>query len=122
MTNTFKQAKRLVTLVIGSTVLLLGVVMVVAPGPGLLSIALALGILASEFLWARRLLKRFRTLANRLVDRLSGKYSFGLIERFRGSGRPRRLDCVAVRLRPVTDVFKRNQVSELSAEESSSFR
>ena len=93
MTHTFKQAKRLVTFVIGGTVLLLGIVMVVAPGPGLLTIALGLGILAGEFLWARRLLKRFRTVGKRLADRLLGKYSIGLIERLEGVvdwGRARR--------------------------------
>jgi tellurite resistance protein TerC/cation:H+ antiporter len=96
MTHTFKQAKRLVTFVVGATVLLLGIVMVVAPGPGLLTIALGLGILASEFLWARRLLKRLRTVGKRLAGRLLGKYSFGLIERLGGVvdwGRARRRRC-----------------------------
>jgi tellurite resistance protein TerC len=46
--------------VIGSTVLLGGVAMLVLPGPGLLVIVLALAILATEFAWARHLLKRVR--------------------------------------------------------------
>jgi uncharacterized protein (TIGR02611 family) len=46
--------------VFGGTVLLLGVVMLAAPGPGLLTIFAGLTILAAEFAWARRLLKRTR--------------------------------------------------------------
>ena len=38
----------------GGTVLLLGVAMLVLPGPGLLIIAAGVAILATEFLWARR--------------------------------------------------------------------
>jgi tellurite resistance protein TerC len=46
--------------VIGATVLIGGVAMLVLPGPGLLVIVLALAILATEFAWARHLLKRVR--------------------------------------------------------------
>jgi uncharacterized protein (TIGR02611 family) len=73
MTYDIKQVRRLVIFVIGITVLLLGIVMLVAPGPGLLTIALGLGILATEFLWARRLLKRFRQVGTNVVDRLFRK-------------------------------------------------
>ena len=60
MTYRCKQAKRLVVLVIGTMVLLLGLVLLVLPGPGLITIALGLSILASECDWARQMLKRFR--------------------------------------------------------------
>jgi hypothetical protein len=59
--------------VAGITVLLLGIVMLVAPGPGILTIALGLGILATKFLWARRLLKRFREKGTKLAARLFRK-------------------------------------------------
>jgi uncharacterized protein (TIGR02611 family) len=52
--------------VVGSTVLLLGIAMIVLPGPALLLIPLGLAILATEFLWARRLLRQAR-------DRLRGR-------------------------------------------------
>ena len=42
----------------GFLVVLAGVAMLVLPGPGLLVIALGLGILALEFAWAERLLER----------------------------------------------------------------
>lgn len=47
----------------GFLVVLVGVAMLVLPGPGLLVIAIGLGILALEFAWAERLLER-------AVDRL----------------------------------------------------
>ena len=42
----------------GFLVVLAGVAMLVLPGPGLLVIAIGLGILALEFAWAERLLER----------------------------------------------------------------
>ena len=53
-------AWRAIILVIGATALLAGIAMLVLPGPGLLVIAGALAILATEFAWARHLLKRVR--------------------------------------------------------------
>lgn len=37
----------------GGTVLLLGVAMIILPGPAILVIPLGIGILATEFAWAR---------------------------------------------------------------------
>lgn len=53
----WRNARRIVIFVIGSTVLLIGVVMIVAPGPAFIMIPLGLSILATEFAWARWLLK-----------------------------------------------------------------
>ena len=55
-----RQARRLILFVLGSTVVLLGVVMLVTPGPAMVVIPLGLAILAIEFAWARRLLQRVR--------------------------------------------------------------
>jgi hypothetical protein len=52
-----RQAKRLIVGVIGFTVLLIGVAMVGLPGPAIIVIPAGLGILATEFFWARRFLK-----------------------------------------------------------------
>src|SRR5215831_10568167 len=60
--------KRAIVFVAGITVLLLGIVMLVAPGPGILTTVLGLGILATEFIWARRLLKRFRRKGTNIGD------------------------------------------------------
>jgi tellurite resistance protein TerC len=39
--------------IMGGTVLLIGVVMIVLPGPAVLVIPVGLGILATEYAWAR---------------------------------------------------------------------
>ena len=57
---TYKAARRIVITVVGSTIFLLGVVMLVTPGPGLLFIPLGLAVLSIEFAWARFWLRRVR--------------------------------------------------------------
>jgi len=57
--KTYRQAKRLVRIVVGFTLLIIGAVLVVLPGPATVVIPLGLLVLAGEFVWARRLLKRF---------------------------------------------------------------
>lgn len=68
-----KQARRLIVLVVGGTVLIAGICMLVLPGPGLVVIPIGLGILAIEFAWARRLLRRFKEKGMEYRDSLSGK-------------------------------------------------
>ena len=58
-----RQAKRVIVLVVGSTVVLAGAVMLVTPGPGVVVVFLGFGILAVEFRWARRLLRRTKEAA-----------------------------------------------------------
>ena len=58
--KTIKQVKRLIVAVIGFTVLLIGLAMIVTPGPALVVIPVGLAILATEFVWARSLLKRVK--------------------------------------------------------------
>lgn len=55
-----KQAKKLIVVVIGFTVLAVGLAMIVLPGPAFIVIPLGLGILATEFVWARKLLKKVK--------------------------------------------------------------
>ena len=57
---TYKTARRIAVLAVGSTVLLLGVVMLVTPGPGLIVIPIGLAILGAEFTWARIWLRKVR--------------------------------------------------------------
>lgn len=54
--------RKLIVGVIGSTVILFGLALVVLPGPAFLVIPLGLAILATEFAWARRLIKRGESL------------------------------------------------------------
>jgi uncharacterized protein (TIGR02611 family) len=53
-------AWKAVILVVGGTTVALGLAMIVLPGPALLVIPLGLAILATQFVWARRLLDRVR--------------------------------------------------------------
>ena len=65
---TLKQAKRLIRIVIGFTVLIIGIVMIALPGPAVVVIPIGLGILATEFVWAKHLLKRFKDGANNIKN------------------------------------------------------
>lgn len=58
--KTIQQAKRFIKIVVGFTVLLVGLLMLLTPGPGWITIALGLALLAGEFVWARRLLDRLK--------------------------------------------------------------
>jgi len=64
--ETLKQARRLVVSIVGVTILGIGIVMIVLPGPAIVVIPIGLGVLATEFVWARKLLhdirKRFPVL------------------------------------------------------------
>lgn len=59
--RSIEQAKKVIIGVIGFTVLLIGVAMIVLPGPAFVVIPLGLGILATEFVWARKLLIKIKT-------------------------------------------------------------
>lgn len=58
----FTWLRRAIVAVIGFTVLLIGGAMIVLPGPAIVFIPLGLGILATEFVWARRLMTRARAM------------------------------------------------------------
>lgn len=63
---TYKAARRIVIGVVGATVLLIGVIMLVTPGPALVVIPVGLAILSIEFTWARAWLRRLReSISNR---------------------------------------------------------
>jgi tellurite resistance protein TerC len=66
MIKSLQQAKRFLTILFGFTLVILGVAMLVLPGPGILTILGGLGILAAEYVWARRLLDRLKQQGDRL--------------------------------------------------------
>ena len=61
LTATLRTMRQLFVLLIGLTVLLIGIVMIVLPGPSILVIPLGLAILGIEFAWARRWLAKFKS-------------------------------------------------------------
>jgi len=66
--RTVEQVRRVFRIIAGFTLLLAGIVMIVTPGPGWLVILLGLGLLAAEFVWARRLMDRVKREGDRVRD------------------------------------------------------
>lgn len=58
---TLHKARQLVVAVIGITVVIIGIIMIFTPGPAIVVIPLGLGLLATEFVWARDLLHKVKT-------------------------------------------------------------
>ncbi|MGP0567061.1 MULTISPECIES: TerC/Alx family metal homeostasis membrane protein [unclassified Nitrospina] len=67
---TYDGVLRLFIILVGITVLLTGIVMIILPGPAILVIPAGLAILATEFAWARWLLKKFRNKSSALMEKL----------------------------------------------------
>ena len=61
MLKTLQQAKRFIVIVAGFTILLIGVALIVLPGPAVLVIPIGLGVLATELVWARKLLAKLKS-------------------------------------------------------------
>lgn len=80
--DTFHQAVRAIRVVFGFTLLGVGIAMAVLPGPAFIVIPLALAVLASEFVWARKLLKKFNSA---LENGKNGVYPYGWFSRFKTS-------------------------------------
>lgn len=60
-TMVLRRAKRWITIVIGSSVLSIGLAAIAIPGlPAIVIIPLGLAILATELLWAKHLLKKMK--------------------------------------------------------------
>jgi uncharacterized protein (TIGR02611 family) len=64
--ETVQQVKRFFKILCWFTLLFVGVVMLVTPGPGWLVILGGLAMLAAEFVWERRLLDRLKSQGERL--------------------------------------------------------
>ena len=62
-----KIVKRVIVSVVGATVLLIGVALLVLPGPAFIVIPIGLAILATEYAWARRWLRKVRRMASDVV-------------------------------------------------------
>jgi tellurite resistance protein TerC len=65
----FRNVRKAVVAVVGLTILSIGVAMIVLPGPAILVIPLGLGVLALEFAWAERVLRRVKEEGRRRVGR-----------------------------------------------------
>src|SRR5258705_8932601 len=63
-----KIVKRVIVSVVGATVLLIGIALLVLPGPAFIVIPIGLAILATEYAWARHWLKKVRQIASGVVS------------------------------------------------------
>lgn len=61
----YRHARRVVVLLVGFTLLLIGLAMIVLPGPAILVVPLSLAVLGIEFAWARRWLATLRGTVDR---------------------------------------------------------
>jgi|SRR5947199_6516828 len=67
-----KIVKRVIVSVVGATILLIGIALLVLPGPAFVVIPVGLAILATEYAWARRWLKKARRMASDVVSGRDG--------------------------------------------------
>lgn len=62
------KVKQILIIVAGFLVLGVGIAMIVLPGPAIVFIPAGLGILAGEFLWARRILHKVKDKIRKQKD------------------------------------------------------
>jgi tellurite resistance protein TerC len=69
----YRLARRIAISVLGFTVLLVGIAMIVLPGPAIVVIPIGLGILSLEYAWARRWLQKVKEKGEVLAQKVTGK-------------------------------------------------
>lgn len=72
-TRSVGRIKKLVIALMGGTVFIVGLALLVLPGPGIPIILAGLAILAQEFIWAQRMMRQ----ANGVVAKAEGKLGRG---------------------------------------------
>lgn len=65
----YRVAKRIAIGIVGGSVLVVGIAMIVLPGPALVVIPVGLGILGLEFAWARIWLKKAKAKAQEMAQK-----------------------------------------------------
>ena len=63
LNQAYKTARKIVIAVVGVTVVLIGVMLILTPGPAFVVVPAGLAILGMEFAWARRWLQTLRDRA-----------------------------------------------------------
>jgi tellurite resistance protein TerC len=66
-----RHVRKLFVGAVGMTVLLIGLALTILPGPACVVIPLGLGILATEFVWARRWLDRVHAWFNKAKSKFT---------------------------------------------------
>jgi tellurite resistance protein TerC len=68
-------AKRIGIAIVGGSVTLIGIALIVLPGPAIVVIPIGLSILGTQFEWPRRYLRKARDLATRVKEKASARRS-----------------------------------------------
>lgn len=63
--------RRMIVGVIGTTLLLIGIAMIILPGPAFIVIPVSLAILATEFVWARHALDKAKEIVQKAKEKAS---------------------------------------------------
>ena len=72
--NIYKQIRRLLVFLIGISITLLGLIAFFTPVPAIIIIPFGLAILATEFIWAKKLLKSFKEKTEGLSETAKGVF------------------------------------------------
>jgi uncharacterized protein (TIGR02611 family) len=75
--NSYRIAKRIAIGIVGGSVLVVGVCMIVLPGPAFIVIPVGLGILGIEFAWARIWLKKVKAKAQDVTKNFTNRNGRG---------------------------------------------
>jgi hypothetical protein len=75
--GSYKIAKRIVIGLVGGTILALGAIMMITPGPGIPAVLVGLGILGVEFAWARHWLKKIKAKAGDVTRAITRRGAAG---------------------------------------------
>jgi tellurite resistance protein TerC len=75
--GTYKLAKRIAIGIVGGSVLVVGIAMIVLPGPAFVVIPVGLGILSLEFAWARIWLKKIKAKAEAMTRSFQNRNGAG---------------------------------------------
>jgi uncharacterized protein (TIGR02611 family) len=76
--------KRFVTAVVGGLLTIIGVVLLVLPGPGFVVIALGLAVLAREFTWAKRPLDYAMKRADEGLNQVARSWVYAALDALAG--------------------------------------
>lgn len=68
MRQAVRSTYKLIVAVLGTTIIVCGLILLFLPGPGMVVAAVGLGLLASEFAWARRLLRKAKKELQKTAD------------------------------------------------------
>lgn len=71
--NLIKKTRRFFIGLIGITILVIGILMIILPGPAIIFIPLGLTILATEYIWAKIWLKKLKSKVSEIKKKITKK-------------------------------------------------